>query len=124
MSDESLIPYLRRRNREHTGTAGRRSEKRVAKEVGGRQTIASGAIEGAKGDIELPDVLMEAKSTVKNSVSIKFDWLSKITGEARSQGKIPALSVSFTTPTGARIVGGDWVMVPMAVWKEHFGGGQ
>lgn len=122
--DPDQIPYLRRKGREAKGAAGRASEKRLARDVGGRQTPASGAVEGAKGDIALPDVLMEAKSTVKGAMSIKFDWLSKITGEARSQGKIPALAVSFTTPTGARLVGGDWVMVPLAVWKEHFGGGQ
>ncbi|MFI5102878.1 MAG: hypothetical protein ACHP9V_05855 [Terriglobales bacterium] len=102
------------------GRTGRLSEKRLAKKLGGRQTPASGAMIGAKGDISFEKLLMEAKSTTNDSMSLKFEWLAKIAAEARNMGKTPALAVSFVTPTGHDWPDGDWVMVPMDVFKELF----
>lgn len=57
------IPYLLRRNQHKIGKPGRKSEQRLTRELGGRGRPASGAMEGAKGDIDLGPILLEAKST-------------------------------------------------------------
>lgn len=111
--------FLKRLNTHTIGKAGRASEKRLAKQLGGKVRPASGAVEGLKGDIVFDNVLMEAKSTLKNSISIKHDWLAKIATEARNDGKTPALAVSFVTPEGKPVVSGDWIMVPRHVWEGH-----
>lgn len=110
-------PYLRRRQQHKIGKSGRSSEKRMSRILGGRSTPASGAMEGAKGDIDLDSVLMECKSTIRDSIQIKFSWLAKIAHEAQNVGKKPALSVSFTLPDGTAIRDGDWIMVPRRVWE-------
>jgi hypothetical protein len=75
-------------------------------------------MEGFKGDLVLSKFLIEAKSTVADSLSLKFDWLAKINREARSVNKRPALTVSFTTGNGQAIPNGEWVLIPMALFKE------
>jgi hypothetical protein len=100
------------------GHAGRLSEKRLGKQLGGRLTPASGAMLGAKGDIDLGSVLLEAKSTILDSLSVKFDWLDKISKEARSVGKTPALAISFVGVSGKPWPDGEWVMLPRDVFKE------
>lgn len=115
MSDN---PYLRRMAKS-IGKTGRVSEKRLTKSLGGRGRPASGAMAGAKGDIDLGGVLMEAKSTVNGSLGVKLDWLVKIAHEARSEHKVPALAVSFIRPDGKPVIDGEWVMVPRHVWEEH-----
>jgi len=102
--------------------AGRPSEKNTAKRLGGRLTPASGAVEGAKGDIVLDDFLVEAKSTIKNSISLKLDWLLKITGEARKVGKTPALAITFTTGNGRPVHNGRYVIIREDDFKELIDG--
>ena len=112
-------PYMVRRAKRLIGTAGRRSEKKVAKRVGGRQTPASGAMSGAKGDVVLPAWLMECKSTVKDSIGIKHEWLSKIAKEALAKGKEPALTIAFTDAQGRPVANaGQWVCIPLKLWEE------
>lgn len=103
------------------GNAGRASEKRLSKALGGRARPASGAMVGAKGDIALGNTLMESKSTTSASMSLKLDWLVKIGNEARAEGKSPALSVSFTNGAGNPWRDGEWVLIPLHVWKERCG---
>lgn len=96
-----------------------KSERRLAKEVGGTVVPGSGAGR-VKGDVKVGNFLFEAKSTVKRSISLKLDWLRKITQEARLTDREPALSVRFTDSEGKAIIGGDWVMVPRQTWEELF----
>lgn len=117
------IPYLRRRAQHKIGKPGRKSEKRLTKKFGGRETPASGAMPGAKGDISFDRILLEAKATTKDSLSVKFEWLAKITREARSENKVPALSVSFVKEDGTAVDNGDWVLVPGWFFKDHMLGG-
>lgn len=114
----SSVPYLRRRNQHKIGKAGRESEKRLAKRLGGRQRPASGAMEGAKGDIDLKDMLIEAKSTTAKSLGVQFEWLLKIAHEARGNGKHPALTVTFTSANGTQLKDGAWIMVPLSFFEE------
>ena len=97
---------------------GRESERRIAKKLGAQLTPASGAVAGAKGDMKLPEFLLEAKSTKNATMSLEHGWLVKISTEALNVQKTPALSVSFVTPEGKATPHGDWVLIPMHLFKE------
>lgn len=118
---ESNVPFLRRKAGHKIGRSGRASEKRIAKQLDVRTQPASGAMEGAKGDIVLGNVLIEAKSTINASITIKHSWLSKVNQEALSTGKSPALLVSFVTEDGRPVRCGEWAMIPMWQFREIFG---
>ncbi len=115
MSDN---PFLNRANNRKIGHNGRHSEKKLAKRMGGRLTPASGAMEGAKGDMVVDDFLIEAKATQNRSMSLDSDWLYKIYQEALELGKYPALAVTFTNNEGQSEKRERWVMVPEHVFKQ------
>lgn len=112
--------YLERLSKagKDAGHAGKKSEKITAKRLGGKLQPGSGAILGFKGDIVLPEFLVEAKSTVKYSITIQHEWLAKISHEAEGYGKQPAVAVTFTHSNGTPCNAGSWVMIPERVWKE------
>jgi hypothetical protein len=110
------IPPIMRHGR--IGDTGRSSEKHLSRRLGGRLRPASGAMAGAKGDIEIGTVLMEAKSTINDSMGLKFAWLAKIAAEARAVAKTPAIAISFIRGDGRPIDDGAWVLVPERVWRE------
>jgi hypothetical protein len=112
------IPFLKRKAQHRIGKSGRKSEVRLTKQLGGRARPASGAMEGAKGDIDLGEVLLEAKSTTGASIGVKHSWLAKIGKEARSEGKMPALAVSYVNEDGSPVMDGEWVMIPLHKFKE------
>ena len=112
------LPFIARQKQHAIGKAGRRSEARLVKHTGGRARPASGAMKGAKGDIDFGHVLMECKSTTSGSLGVKLDWLCKIAAEARAEGKTPVLSVSFVEGTGTPRRDGEWVLVPLYKLKE------
>jgi hypothetical protein len=64
-------------------------EKHIANEFNGQITKNSGATMFQKGDILLDDFLLEAKTrtTDKDSISIKKEWLEKNLKEALFMGK-------------------------------------
>lgn len=66
-----------------------RQEKSIAKKFGGKQVSNSGATSFNKGDVDLKDFLIEAKTCVneKSSFAIKRDWLEKINKERFSKRK-------------------------------------
>lgn len=99
------------------GAAGRKSEKALAKRIGGRLTPNSGAA-GMKGDIRVDGYLIEAKSSSAGSMAIARDWLIKIAREASMVGRRPALAITFTLPDGRQMPGGTWVMIPEIEFKE------
>jgi hypothetical protein len=104
------------------GWSGRRSEKHLAKKLGATPTPNSGAVAGAKGDLNLDAHLIEAKSTVAATLGLKHAWLSKIAKEARSVGKSPVLTLSFVTGDGRPKPSGEWVCLPLHEWKLLTGG--
>ena len=105
-----------------TGTSGRASEKRVAKNLGGRLTPGSGAMRGAKSDIRLKKekykFQIECKSTKALTLPVELGWLVKISEEAAATGSVPVLILSFTTPEGKARPKGDWVCIPAWLWQE------
>jgi hypothetical protein len=111
------IPYMVRRNQHKIGKAGRRSEKRLARELGADPRLASGALD-RKGDMALGECLIEAKSTTQASLGLKFSWLAKISNEARSEGRTPCLTVSFVDEQGNPHLDGEWALIPMHRFKE------
>ena len=68
----------------------KKQENRIAKQTGGR-TIAGSGSGRTKGDVNTKFFKIEAKRTDKESISLRKDWLRKISSEALSEGKRPAL---------------------------------
>jgi Holliday junction resolvase len=95
-------------------------EQRVAVKLGGRRQAGSGASDYAKGDVKAGDFLIECKQTEKQSLSVKGEWLSKITREAMAAGRTPALSIEIKG-IDDRLVEHDWVAVPMSVFRRLTG---
>ena len=79
---------------------------------------ASGAMIGVKGDIDLDDFLVENKSTVNGSMSLKLQWLQKISHEALGRSKRPALAIQFTDAKGDPLKNGSYVMVSERDFQE------
>jgi len=115
-----MNPFLERQAKRSIGTAGRSSEKRVAKSLGANLTPASGAMRGAKGDCKTEDFLMECKSTVLQSIALQMGWLVKISSEAITQNKTPAVVISFVDALGkpAMILNSEWVLLPKSKFQE------
>lgn len=114
-------PIFRREKGGSIGGAGRKSEDRLARRLGMRQTPASGAMDGAKGDMRQRDWLLEAKSTTSATMKLDYAWLCKVSGEAAMIGKHPALAVTFTDQTGRELRDGKWVLISEDVFKELLG---
>lgn len=99
---------------------GQKAEKRTAKRLGGQARAGSGSVEGYKGDITFNAFLIENKSTLHKSFTIKAAWLDKISREAREEGRVPALAFQFVDKGGRPIQHGRWVMIPEDEFKEAF----
>lgn len=74
-------------------------ERRVSEAINGKRQPGSGAFNEAKGDVSSDTYLVECKRTVNQSLSIKAEWLVKITREAFAEHKIPAFSFEFDRST-------------------------
>ncbi len=97
---------------------GNSAERNLAKRLGGQQTPGSGALDSAKGDVKFPDVLLESKATVKDSMSVKLEWLRKIEDEAAARNRTPALAIQFVNAHGQPVRGGSWVAVPEHIYRS------
>lgn len=104
--------------------AGILSEERVAKALGGEPRMASGAVDSCKGDIALEfghgvwKFLGECKATEGKTLRVDQEWLHKISKEALELERDPFLAMSFITGNGRAKLRGDWVAVPLRVFKE------
>lgn len=103
----------------------REQEESVARHLNGKRQAGSGSSIYAKGDViqrttnahDLDKFLIECKQTVHASLSVKGEWLSKITREAMAAGKEPALAIEIKghdDPTTEA----HWVAVPMSVFRR------
>lgn len=73
-------------------------EKRIAKNIGGRQVTGSGSTPFLKGDVTTSDLFIEAKTKAKESksISVKKEWLEKAKEQSYSMRKRDyALAISF-----------------------------
>jgi len=103
-------------------THGRKSEKRVIKDIGARAHPNSGAMRGAKSDASMKaaNFRLEMKSTTNQMMALEIGWLAKISREALVHGQRPAIVVSFVTPDGKprQSYHAEWVVLPLDVFKE------
>lgn len=98
-------------------------ENRIAEKLGGRRVGGSGASMYSKGDVRNVkigglDFLVECKQTKHGSLSVKWDWLSKITKEAMAVECEPALSVEIKGGKECHLTDRDWIMLPARVLEE------
>lgn len=71
-------------------------EKKVAKELKGKTTPASGSIAGMKGDVRTSKILVECKYTDKDFYKLKKQVWEKIKKEALKDNlKIPLLQINI-----------------------------
>lgn len=61
-------------------------EKKVAKEIGGRVTPASGALWGSKADVRNEQFLVECKTTEKEQYALSYLTWEKVRHEALNDG--------------------------------------
>ena len=84
----------------------------------------SGALAGAKGDIKkdgpIP-LLIENKTTLNASYTLKQDVLHKIYQEALESNRTPALAIQFVRTNGASEKRDRWVMIPESTFNELTG---
>ena len=88
-------------------------EKAVAFALGGKVVANSGATAFLKGDVSLPNALVECKTVMKKqtSISIKEEWLTKLREEACNMGKdYYALAVNFGPKEKNYYVIPEWMM--------------
>lgn len=115
--------FFKRLAKANIGDTGRASERRVIKTLGAQATPASGATVGSKGDARMKGrrkVRIEAKSTIADTMKLDMGWLSKISGEAATDGSMPAVTISFTNPDGSprMRLNAQWVMIPLVDFQE------
>lgn len=90
-------------------------EKEMAKRLGGRTTLASGA-KDEKGDVRIRGIArIECKTTKHKSFSVTLDMIRKIEEAALGAGEMPALVVEFND-NGKKIA--EVAVVPMYVLDE------
>lgn len=125
----SSNPFMSRQAKRGQTGSGRESEKRVGKALHARLTPNSGAA-SVKGDMTIGKTRsgkgndldlsfrVEAKSTKAGSLTVEYSWLTKILTEAQATRQTPALTMSFTSDSGDPRPYGDWVAIPLSVFKE------
>lgn len=76
-------------NKNSTRYFSSKQESHIAKELGGKRVSNSGATKFNKGDVELSDWLIEAKTCTKpqKSFVLKKEWFSKNREECLAMGK-------------------------------------
>lgn len=74
-------------------TRSKDQERRVARDVGGSTTPASGAFWSHKGDVRSDEFLIEAKYTDRRSIAIRKEIWEKIRKEALIDGRTPVLAL-------------------------------
>jgi hypothetical protein len=96
------------------------AEKRTGRSFDARLTVGSGAFrqksdgEFTKGD---QGFRFENKATEKKSMSLKREWLEKISREAHGNQQIPMLTLQFMDGEHLRPYGA-WVCLPEVEFKQ------
>lgn len=91
-------------------------EKELANKLGGKRQLNSGANKRHKGDIKLPEFLLDSKETGTNSIILTSTELMKIIREARGEKLIPGLVVTIhKMPNGMDT---EWALIPLEIFAE------
>ena len=73
-----------------------KQEARTAKDFGGRTQLASGALDGMKGDVRTTEFLIENKYTDKDSYKLELRTWRKIENEAiRDSVRVPLMQIDI-----------------------------
>lgn len=101
----------------------RKNELRIARRLGGKRIVASGArhwgtrdSETAKGDLATPEFHAEHKQTDAASMSLKLAWLQKVAQGARNVAKDPMLVITFEKTADHDQE--DYVLLPLEVFER------
>lgn len=95
-----------------------KTEKVLAKKLGGFRQPASGAIEGMKGDVVTKSYLYDSKETKHMSISLSYDMLQKLILEAYDADKDPVLVLTYNeVKRGCK----EFAVVPLNLWQEVSG---
>lgn len=73
-----------------------KQEKKLAKDLGAKQSPQSGAQETSPNDMILGNYVIESKATKGKSINLKKEWLDKVKQSPINYGKIPTLVLDFT----------------------------
>lgn len=96
-----------------------KQERRVAKDLGARQTIASGQTPIDKGDVRSEDVRVECKYTDAASFSLKEADLEKIAA-ATTGRQMPLFYVEFRKKKrGYYVVPEEWFRQMLEAWNDQ-----
>jgi hypothetical protein len=115
----------------------KKHEERLAKRLGGRRLPQSGAKQASKsafaaqmslerkaarvtlnGDFDIGDFWVEHKRTETDTISIKREWWLKVSDGARSEGKEPAIMVTFERKAKPGTKPIDLVLIPLEVFER------
>lgn len=97
--------------RDNIHKRSRLQENKAAKDYKGFRTPASGATWHSKGDVKTDDYLIECKSTINKSFSLKIDSLYKLKKQALIENKLPIFEVEFSDATYVILDKEDFLML-------------
>ena len=87
-------------------------EKWIADQLGGIRVAGSGSLATWKGDVELDNILLDSKFTLKSTISVKLLDVEKIHREARATGRQGNLILTFMQDEKNFNNNSHWVMIP------------
>ncbi len=67
--------------------------------------------------------LIESKSTIHKSLSVKHAWLRKIAAEASAQNLRAGLAIQFVDRTGRPVQDGSWIMLQEQTFRAMLDNG-
>jgi hypothetical protein len=95
----------------YLGEDWKETEKKLAKEVGGKRVGGSGCHWSSKGDVKHKSFLFEVKTTEHDSYAVGLKTLIKIEREAHNVGKIPVLMLNIKSK--------KYIVVRLEDWKHN-----
>lgn len=97
-------------------------ELELAKKLGGKRQIASGAIDGYKGDVKLDDFLLDSKETDGDEIRVDRTMIMKISREALGNNREPGLVLTWNKLAVG--IPKEWVVIPIDVFMKLLKGSQ
>lgn len=115
-----MHPFARKKQTHEGLTSSRKQEKAISKVFSGRCQPNSGGTRSPfkKGDVVTEKVLHEAKTTRKESFSLKWRELNKIYRQAKERNKVPVFHVQFEREGLLSIEENDWVVLPLSEFRR------
>lgn len=97
---------------ETTKDFANKQEKIIAKKIGGKLTVNSGALRFMPGDIYLGKNLIDVKSAkTSKQIIITESMLNKLETDAALKSKNPVLLLNF--PNSKELQNKEWIMFPI-----------